>query len=165
MPPILVVLMTANERQFKAYGYVRIGLYALVFFFSALMWSILVLTVLPRLLPFLRLLATVVYFGIAAVFLLAALTAFWVVNRVLIVPTLTRIMPDGFKTTAPYRQNVAVHFAEIGTIFELGFGTLVTVRSKRHHRNYSIIFGKDTDGYHRLIDTLKDGLNEFRARR
>lgn len=129
------------------------------------MWAVLMLGVLPRLLPFLRLLSTIVYLSLASVFVLAALTAFWFVNRTIVVPTLTQIVPDGFNTKAPYRPDIAIHFAEIGTIFEFGFGTLVTVHSKRHQRNYYIIFGKDTDGYYRLIDTLKDGLNEFRAKR
>ncbi len=155
----------AKKRQFKAYGYIRIGLYAVIFFFSALFWSGLIVVALARI-PVVRLFGNFFYFSFALILVMAGLTAFWLVNRwLIIVPTLTQIAPDGFRVNAPYRREneLFIHFSEIGTIFELGFGTLVTVNLKRNRRSYSLIFGKDTDGYHRLLDTLKDGLNEFRT--
>jgi len=142
------------------------GLYAVAFFVSTLLWTGLVLIALPRLFLFLRLFSNFFYFSFALILVLSILTAFWAVNRsAVIVPTFTSINPDGFIANAPYRreENIKVHFSELGTIFEFGFGTLVTVHIQRDRRNYSFIFGKDTDGYYRLIDTLKDGLNEFRA--
>lgn len=158
--------MSVNERQFKAYGYVRLGLYAVAFFVSTLFWTGLVLLALPRLFFFLRLFSNFFYFSFGLILLLSGLSAFWLVNRwLMIVPTSTAISPGGFTANAPFRreENIKVHFSELGTIFEFGFGTLVTVHLQSSRRNYRFIFGKDTDGYYRLIDTLKDGLNEFRA--
>jgi hypothetical protein len=157
--------MTVEERQFKTYGYVRLGLYAAVFFFSSMVWMIVVLTVLPRLVLFLRSLSGFPYFSLGLIFVLSGVTAFWVVNYWLIVPTSTLITSFGFTSKAPFHRNgtVAVQYSEIGTIFELGFGTLVTVHTRQERRSYTFIFGKDTDGYYHLIDSLKDGLNEFRT--
>jgi hypothetical protein len=158
--------MQVNERQYKAYGYVRIGLYSLSFLLAAFFWSVLIMGVLPRIILPMRLLLVNLYFSLGLVALFAALSAFWFVNRLLVVPTLTQVLPDGFRSNAPYRYNeLFIHFSEIGTIFEFGFGTLVSTHCRRDRRNYWFIFSKDTDGYYRLLDTLKDGLNEFRTTR
>ncbi len=155
-------LVKGKDREFKSYGIIRIFFYALIFFLSAIFWMLLVLGFFLRLIPFLRIFTLV---DILLVFLLGGASAFWVVNFFFLIPTATIIKPGGFKVSAPFLRggDLTIPFTDLGTILEVGFGTWVTVHSTKFHGKYNIIFGKDTDGYYRLVDTLKDGLNEFRT--
>lgn len=159
--------MMVEERQFKATGYVRLGLYTFFFLLCEMLLTLLILPLLPRLMYLFGGPPDLPYLVLALVSLLSALLAFWVVGFLLVVPTATQLTHFGFISKAPYRPNgeINVNFSELGTIFELGFGTWVSAHSPEDNRNYRFIFGKDTEGYYHLIDSLKDGLNEFRAAR
>ena len=149
---------------YKSYGYIRIFVYALGFVAGAFGGGILLL-LLPRFVPMLRLLGRFLWLDAALLGLIGILAAFWLANRFLIIPFVTTVNRAGFAVNPPFRSELEINvtWPEIETILELGFGSYVTARSDTG-RYYRFLFGKDTDGYYRMMDTIRSGRQEFRYR-